>query len=167
MESLTSIGGWLNIYKNISLLSLIGIENIQPNSIEYLTISDNPLLHLCEVNSICEYLAAPVGVIDISDNAPGCNSQAEVDAACLTGVEENIAKGAITLFPNPATSFITININKGIAIEEAIIYNHLGQKALVAVPVNNTVDVSGLKAGIYFIEIKTNERIEKRKLIIE
>jgi hypothetical protein len=72
---------------------------------------------------------------------------------------------AFSLFPNPASSFITINIKEGIAIEEAIIYNHLGQKALVAVPVNNTVDVSGLRPGIYFIEVVTKDWRGRTKLI--
>jgi hypothetical protein len=73
----------------------------------------------------------------------------------------------INIFPNPATSFITINIKEGFAIEEAIIYNHLGQKVLEAVPVNNTVDVSGLMAGIYFIEVATKDWRERTKLVIQ
>jgi hypothetical protein len=73
----------------------------------------------------------------------------------------------IKIFPNPATSFITININGEQPIEEAIIYNHLGQKALVAVPVNNTVDVSWLKPGIYFIEVITSESRTGTKLVVE
>jgi hypothetical protein len=72
---------------------------------------------------------------------------------------------AFSLFPNPATSFITIHIKEGIAIEEAIIYKHLGQKALVAVPVNNTVDVSKLTPGIYFIEVATKEWRGRTKLV--
>jgi hypothetical protein len=52
-------------------------------------------------------------------------------------------------------------------IEEAIIYNHFGQKALVAVPVNNTLDVSKLKPGRYFIEVATKEWRGGTKLIIE
>ena len=148
-------------------MSLQGIENIDHNSITDLNIFNNALLTDCDVQSICEYLVSPNGTIDINDNAPGCNSQAEVEAACLTSIEENITNDEITLFPNPATSFITINIKEGIAIEEAIIYNHLGQKALVAVPVNNTVDVSKLKPGIYFIEVATKEWRGRTKLIIE
>jgi hypothetical protein len=73
----------------------------------------------------------------------------------------------LNIFPNPATSFITIHIKEGIAIEEAIIYNHLGQKALVAVPVNNTVDVSGLRPGIYFLEVVTSENRTGTKLVVE
>jgi hypothetical protein len=80
-------------------------------------------------------------------------------------VPEYIDQGQICLFPNPATSFITINVIGGQPIEEAIIYNHLGQKALEAVPVNNTVDVSTLRSGIYFIEVATNEWRGRAKLI--
>jgi hypothetical protein len=86
----------------------------------------------------------------------------------VTGVDENRKiSSLINIYPNPATSFITINIKGGQPIEEAIIYNHLGQKALVAVPVNNTVDVSTLKPGIYFIEVATKEWRGRTKLIIE
>ena len=80
-------------------------------------------------------------------------------------INESFRIKEIKIFPNPATSFITININEGIAIEEATIYNHLGQKALEAVPANNTVDVSGLKAGIYFIEVATKEWRGRTKII--
>jgi hypothetical protein len=167
LEGLTSIGGELEINYNNSLTSLIGIENIQPNSIEDLTITDNPLLHLCEVNSICEYLTAPNGTIEIHDNASGCNSPAEVEAACLTSIEENPAIEGLSIFPNPATSFITINVTGGQPIEEAIIYNHLGLKALEAVPVNNTVDVSTLTPGIYYLEVITSESRSGTKLVID
>ena len=68
-------------------------------------------------------------------------------------------------YPNPAHDFITINIKEGGPIEETIIYNHLGQKALEAVPVNNAVDVSTLRPGIYFIEVATNEWRGRAKLI--
>ncbi len=86
----------------------------------------------------------------------------------FVGLDENpYLEKNIQVFPNPATSFITININGGQPIEETIIYNHLGQKALVAVPVNNTVDVSKLKPGIYFLEVETKESRIRQKLMIE
>ncbi len=105
------------------------------------------------MQSICNYLASPNGTVEIHNNAPGCNSPEEVEVACLTAIEDNITKEEIIIFPNPAITIITIQIKEGIRIEEAIINNHLGQKALVAVPVNNTVDVSGLKPGMYFLEV--------------
>jgi hypothetical protein len=86
----------------------------------------------------------------------------------ITGINENNERlSNINIFPNPASSFITIHIKEGLPIEEAIIYNHLGQKALVAKPVNNTVDVSKLTPGIYFIEVVTKEWRGRTKLVIE
>jgi hypothetical protein len=37
----------------------------------------------------------------------------------------------------------------------------------VAVPVNNTVDVSGLRPGIYILEVVTENRTIREKLMIE
>jgi hypothetical protein len=165
LSGLKSIGDYLHIKGNNSLTNLFGLDSIQLNSINDLTIIENALLQDCDIYSICQYLIGPTGNIEIHDNAPGCNSQEEVEAACLTGVEEIIITAEITLFPNPATSFITINVTGGQPIVEAIIYNHLGQKALEAVPVNNTVDVSMLTPGIYFIEVATKDWRGRTKLV--
>jgi len=165
--NLTSIGGIINIWSNNSLTSLNGLENVDGLSIAGLEIKSNSLLSSCNIQSICDYLVAPNGTIDIHDNAPGCNSQAEVEAACLNSVGENANTGELTFFPNPATSFITINTKEGILIEEAIIYNHLGQKVLMALPVNNTVDVSTLKPGMYILEVVTENRTIREILLVE
>ena len=167
LGNLTSVGGSISIGNNFSLPSLTGLDNVDANSINQLNIVDNYSLSHCDVQSICDYLAAPSGTIEIHGNAIDCNSPEEVQTACLTSIEDNVAKEVISLSPNPATTFITINVNGGMPIEEATIYNHLGQKVLVAVLVNNTVDVSKLKPGIYFIEVATKEWRGRTKLIIE
>jgi hypothetical protein len=166
LNTLSTVIG-MKISFNNSLKSLSGLDNIEPNTLNQIKITYNDSLSDCDIKNICEFLLSPFGIKEIHDNAPGCNSQEEVEAACFTSIEDNIAKEGITLFPNPATSFITINVNEGLPIEEAIIYNHLGQKALVAVPVNNTVDVSGLTPGIYFIEVITSESRAGTKLVVE
>jgi hypothetical protein len=72
---------------------------------------------------------------------------------------------SFNIFPNPASSFITITTSQNQPIEEVIIYNHLGQKALVTKPVNNKVDVSKLKPGIYFIEVASKEWRGRTKIV--
>ena len=85
-----------------------------------------------------------------------------------TGMNKVNEISEIKVYPNPASDYLHIDIESGnITIEEAIIYNHLGQKVLEDVPVNNTVDVSKLKPGIYFIEVETNESRIRQKLMIE
>ncbi len=167
LDNLTFIGGDLIILYNTALTSLNGLENIASGSIENLHVYENSLLTNCDAQSICNYLATPNGLINIFNNSPGCNNPNEVQQACLISGEEIIANEEITIFPNPATSFITIHIKEGIPIDEAIIYNHLGQKVLEAKPVNNTLDVSKLKPGIYFIEVATKDWRGRTKLIIE
>jgi hypothetical protein len=92
------------------------------------------------------------------------------DSTCImTEINYNFYpnKSLVNIFPNPATSFITINVIGGQPIDEAIIYNHLGQKVLVAVPVNNTVDVSKQKPGMYMVEVFTKENQARQKLVIK
>ena len=82
LESLESIGGYLYILDNATLSSLVGLDNIEAGSITDLYIENNNSLSTCEVQSVCDYLAAPNGTIEIHDNAPGCNSPEEVEEAC-------------------------------------------------------------------------------------
>ncbi len=164
LENITSIDGNLVIFIT-NLTSLNGLENIDKNSFTSIHISLNDYLSDCDAQSICEFLASPNGTIEIHDNAPGCNSPEEVEAACLTSVEENTLKDEISLFPNPATEFITITTPQGQPVEEIIIYNHLGKKVLSDKPLNNTVNVSVLKPGLYFIEVAAIDWRGRTKVI--
>jgi hypothetical protein len=168
LNNLIALDSSIKINGNSNLADISALENIDPNSIQtYIAIMNNFNLSNCAIQSICDYLENPTGLIFISSNAPGCNSKTEVEAACLTSVEDINAKEEITIFPNPATNYITITLQKDLLIEEAIIYNPLGQKTLAAKLVNNTMDVSKLKPGMYFIEVATKEWRDRTKLIIE
>ena len=169
MESLTSVGGeGLGITGNIVLTSLTGLENIDAGSIEALYINENPSLFQCAVQSICDFLASPNGEINIYGNAYGCNSQAQVEAACdAVGVEIVVIENEYSLFPNPANQTITITTKDRTIIQEVTIYNQTGQKVMQGKPVNNTLDVSQLQPGIYIIKVKTIEGNVREKLIIQ
>jgi hypothetical protein len=168
LENFTSGIITLYIKNNPDLTSLAGIENFVSTEMKFVEIYENHKLAVCDVKSICYWIENHTVNLYLSiwGNAPGCNSFEQIKNACKNAIDETKNK-ALSLYPNPATSLITIHIKEGIQIEEAIIYNHIGQKALVAVPVNNTVDVSTLRPGIYFIEIATNEWRGGTKLIIE
>jgi hypothetical protein len=94
--------GNLSIKANIALTSLTGLDNIEPESIVDLSIGWNTVLSTCDVYSICQYLAAPNGYVAIRYNAPGCNNQQEVEAACLEEVEEVVSRQSLVVsYPNP------------------------------------------------------------------
>jgi len=90
LSQITSIAGYLRIDNNNVLIDISGISNIDANTInaygDDLLIYNNPVLSVCEVQSVCEFIDLANGdpdlTTDIHDNASGCNSEAEVDAAC-------------------------------------------------------------------------------------
>ena len=86
------------------------------------------------------------------------------DLSALLSIEE-FTQPTFSLFPNPASTQITIDIPQGTVLEKATIYNHLGQ--LVMTSKNETLDTSTLSKGMYIVEVLTNQGTSSKKLIIE
>lgn len=81
-DNLQTIGGNLKIRWNYTLSSLAGLENISAGSINDINIYDNTYLSDCNIQGICDYLAAPNGQVDIYQNATGCNNPPEIAQSC-------------------------------------------------------------------------------------
>ena len=163
LEGLTSIEGSLAIWANSTLTTLTGINNINAGSIIDLYIDENPSLSTCEIESICNYIASPNGTIAIENNKTGCNSQAEVEAACAAiGVKSMTPESPLTIYPNPTSTSITIEtpITGIIAI-----LNTSGQailQQLITEPAT-TIDIRALPSGVYLVRstVERNVRVGK------
>lgn len=72
-----------------------------------------------------------------------------------------------SMYPNPTTNELNINMKQAVEINSIQIYNTIGQ--LVSVQTGNAlkVDVSHLKTGNYFIKINTNEGYSTSQFIKE
>ena len=144
------------IKNNELLTSLTGLDNIDAGSITDLYIQNNPALSTCEVQSICDYLASPNGTVYINGNAPGCNSPDEVEEACETvGVDKSEVKGQrlkVNIYPNPASSLITVESDELLTNSTFTIYNLQGQELLLQRITQTTMvlDISHLPSGMYF-----------------
>ncbi|MBI3500169.1 MAG: T9SS type A sorting domain-containing protein [Bacteroidetes bacterium] len=117
-------------------------------------------------------------------NTSGCNYYlffAPVDTGnCLTGVNE-IYNNSISISPNPTSGVFTIQMDNGQWLmangntylpagtaSTINIYNLLGEKIFTST-INHqtsTIDLSASPSGIYFLQIKTNEGVANKKLII-
>ena len=82
---------------------------------------------------------------------------------------DQIGNNSILIYPNPATSVITVEIN---GLEEnkgdiIFLYDQTGRlvQTLSVVTYNNTLDLSNLPAGIYFMVIKLKNGITKWSII--
>ncbi|MBL7906076.1 MAG: T9SS type A sorting domain-containing protein [Bacteroidales bacterium] len=175
-QSLTSLSGFdclqsvglLTIRGNSMLTSLAGLDQIDGSSMVGLTISDNPNLSTCDVRSVCDFIGSHPDEANILNNAPGCNDPEEVEAACGEVSTENISlEDTFLLFPNPANKTVTISGNNILAMREIMIYNQTGQKVHQGKPVNNTLDISKLRPGMYVVEMVTNHGNLRKKLIVQ
>ncbi|MCB2222019.1 MAG: T9SS type A sorting domain-containing protein [Bacteroidetes bacterium] len=176
LESLTIIGNNLKIVDNNSLNDLMALTNLSANTFAYLQITSNDNLSACQVESICDYLLNNNGTASIKNNAPGCNSQQEVEDAC-NSIQTNIPLSSdddnFTIIPNPLglSSFITYTLRdnshvtleildlSGRSIEHLVNENQQQGKQQV---IFNT---EGLKPGIYFCTLKTSDGMQTRKII--
>ncbi|HYW97321.1 MAG TPA: T9SS type A sorting domain-containing protein [Bacteroidales bacterium] len=81
------------------------------------------------------------------------------------GIHNLDANPGFRLFPNPASGQVTVRMEKaGAAIE---IYNSTGRlvRILSNTGIENTIDISGLNQGIYYLRIAGENRIAKKLLV--
>ena len=72
-----------------------------------------------------------------------------------------------TLSPVPAKNSLTITTKQNVIVTSLSIYNTLGQVVQVNTNPNETIDVSGLQSGSYFIRIMSDKGIATGKFIKE
>ena len=86
------------------------------------------------------------------------------DLSALLSTEE-VVQSQFTIYPNPATTTVTIQLDQNSSLEKATIYNSLGQ--VVQTSTEITIDTSDLSKGIYILEVTTLQGKASRKLMIE
>ena len=93
----------------------------------------------------------------------------EYDPSGISGIAE-VAKENISVYPNPATSNLTLNFNNRNNADLTLnIYNITGELVSSEILRQNQqqINISDLSNGIYMVEIKSNGWSEKQKLIIQ
>jgi len=166
LENLSSIDGNLEIWQNEKLCDISAISNISAYSIGGLRISWNPLLSECAIQNICEYIGyTPSWDINIEDNASGCNSQEEVEEACESvSVSEYMTQQFLSLYPNPSSTQITIELPTTLNKNTVLTICNLNGQELITRQVTEqltVIDVSGLPKGVYFLKMMDNEGMMK------
>ncbi|MEL6194827.1 MAG: T9SS type A sorting domain-containing protein [Bacteroidota bacterium] len=96
-------------------------------------------------------------------------------ATTVVSVEDDLteAERNLSIFPNPASSVISISIEEVLRSAEVEMFNMNGQRVFVrnANAVNSTVDmtidVSTLPTGLYFVRVNTQEAVVTKTVIVE
>jgi hypothetical protein len=174
LESLASIGGYLSVNFNSGLKNLDGLDNIASGSVNNLMITYNDSLSDCAVESICNYLASPGGSVEIHDNAPGCNSPYDVEAACQVGFENIASNYKFSIYPNPSNGQFTFEFSlQQQAAVKLVLLNSLGQEVatladgLYPAGIQRiSWDSGNTPAGIYYLQLNSGAISDTQRLII-
>ncbi len=86
------------------------------------------------------------------------------------GTQDFLSESNIALYPNPANTTVTINLQKSVDADIRV-FDILGKLVIyqpdVTIPKEHTIDVSELNNGIYFIRINSDKGAVTKKLIKE
>jgi hypothetical protein len=132
------------IQKNGELLEeLLEMPEYVDNEVEFFQTYEYVVIAVFDDN--CESACAPLAIELIPDAVPEYSKEAKV-------------------YPNPAQNMLHI---EGTGLTEVEVFNIMGQSILNINDNIETVDISHLKNGIYFIRIKTTEGEKTVKIVIK
>lgn len=113
------------------------------------------------INSITIYW--PSGIIDYIPN-PAINTTHTVNEGAFLSVED-ITLTDMSIYPNPAEEILTIETKADIINKIATVFDINGRRVMSHKLNTNTLDVSALESGIYFLRLESEGRSMKRKFI--
>ncbi len=97
-----------------------------------------------------------------------CGESGPSNEACVDiAIGVNNLENSISVYPNPATDFVSVEASSN--IRSIVITNYMGQVVSTVKSVEltkTTINTSDLSAGVYFVEVETAAGIEKVRIVI-
>lgn len=151
-SSVATIGE--QVFRNCSNLSTINCYIATP-----LSINANVFQNVNQ-STCCLYV--PTGSVSSYQTAAVWQ-----DFNCLTALATNsfVLDTAITVYPNPTSEFVTVDLKDAFELQSITFYNSLGQ--VVKTSKTATTTVSDLAKGSYFVEVVTNEGKATKHIIVQ
>jgi hypothetical protein len=164
LNSIQSVSTTLKLKNNTLLDDISAIESIDLSTLTSLTISGNPQLSSCHVNSICAALENGITNFTVENNNSGCNTTEEIENSCTQSIISITNSNSFTFYPNPAKTEISFNQHR---IKNIKIFNQIGQLVYSQKGVKKTMDISILETGVYFLNIEYSNILYTEKLVVE
>ncbi|MFL0352998.1 M1 family aminopeptidase [Xanthomarina sp. GH4-25] len=80
------------------------------------------------------------------------------------GINDVVLENQLIIYPNPASHSISIQKPKAMEVESIEIYNSLGQ-LLIKTNWQESIDLSALSTGLFFIQLQTNQGIINKSVL--
>ncbi|WP_084426590.1 InlB B-repeat-containing protein [Aequorivita capsosiphonis] len=147
------------IYCQMGQLQSLNVQNGNNGLITNFLASDNPNLTCIQVD---DETAANAGTGVYASWLKDPSATYSED--CTLGIVDYATDNPIEIFPNPVSQIITVKVYDNEKVKDLNISNVAGQMITKA-KFSNQIDVSNLSAGLYFIQIKTDQRTVIKKII--
>ena len=95
------------------------------------------------------------------------NGVSELLAETSTGVQTVNSENQLTIYPNPVQNVLNIDLHVKMGTLEVFDITGKSVQYKLINGNNMSIDVSGLRAGIYLLQINSNDGIVNRKFVKE
>jgi Leucine-rich repeat (LRR) protein len=162
---------WLWAQDNANLTTLYVKNEVVSNDLARSASQIPPPLHNFEFynSPLLTFICYDDGELEavmhgISYNATGKTLTTSCDANCSLSVENPIANNQVSLYPNPTSGMINIIVSNNQPMDKITVSNVLGQN-IMTFEKTETLDLSSLTKGTYFVTVETQSGKETRKII--
>lgn len=174
LSGITSLGGYLRVQGSPLLTDLSPLAGIDPESITQLVLRDLPGVSDCAIASVCGFFTRPAPDATIANNAAGCASVAEVEAACgTTSIHDQGTSTAhpVRIHPNPSQGVFQLQV----AVLGAVrlnVYDLAGrsvhsESTSASAGWTRTLELRHLLPGGYVLRLQSDQGISTARLIIQ
>ena len=113
------------------------------------------------INSITIYW--PSGTVDFISNPAINTTHNIVEGSALSVIDETLVD--VSIYPNPVETELTIKTSANVINKIATVFDINGKRVLSQKLDSNTINVSNLTGGVYFLRLESEGKIIKRKFI--
>ncbi len=140
-----------------------GTMEILPNN-SALATTVTPLKSFMQADMIDNGMAEFVNVVD--PNAAAVSGMSTFNFNTLSVEEENVLSG-LSLYPNPASDIVKLQVPTGITDIKIEVFDNAGKKINMQLSSDNTIDVSNVASGLYLVSIIAKDIKTTKKLIVK
>lgn len=152
---------------------LLDEEGLPTGNVSYEFLSGFGLSDLSPaINAGTSSSISEIPLVDFSNNSSLVGTLLDIgpfENQNVLSAKNNTLDSKVTLYPNPISNTLNINMSNGITIKEISIINSLGQMIMQSKTSNNIIPLDSLqmKSGIYFVKIESSLGVTIKKIIKE
>lgn len=161
--------GTLNLPNGVTLTNVLRVKSIQTTNLNAFIINGTIKQTIYNYyHSSQKYPVFTVNyqAITITGQTPSVTAQVLGNTNnFVVGLNENSIENVVSsVYPNPFSELLNIEIDKNNHPLEITIYNQLGEM-IVKTEFVNSIDLKSLNSGIYLMELKTEKGTARKRII--